>query len=137
LKKNQDDRHNNSSKRENSKTAELGRHSELESVASVKINFKAMKKNGLNWPYHPFQVCSWIFNIIGITSYFLVIAPCLISKSPIIMLLITTIYLITVILVCIYATKAVISNPTDRSVLMSRELMKKGITPEKGTLTLY
>jgi uncharacterized membrane protein YqjE len=103
----------------------------------VKINVKAMKKNGLNWPYHPFQVLTWIFYVVGLSSYFLIIAPCLISKYRIVMIIITVLYFIVTVLVTYYAIKAVVSNPTDRSVLLSRELMKKGITPEKGTLSFY
>lgn len=90
-----------------------------------------MKKNGFSWPFHPFQVASWIAYFLNILSYFGVIAPWLSSISIILVIGLSFLYFILNGAVIVYAIKAMKWNPTDRAVLLNWELMKKGIVPEK------
>ena len=46
-------------------------------------------------------------------------------------------YLILNFFVAFYAIKAMLADPTDRSVLYSRELLKKGMVPERGSRKFY
>ena len=47
------------------------------SSSNSKIILKKVKANGFSWPYHPFQIISWIVFIIGDVVYFAIIFPIL------------------------------------------------------------
>lgn len=96
-----------------------------------------MKQNGFNCPYHPFQITSWVVFAINLGSYFFIMAPCLGGKVPIIIMILSILYFILNWFVMYYAISAMRCNPTDRSVLSTRQLLQKGIIPEKDDLTLF
>ncbi|CAI2373842.1 unnamed protein product [Moneuplotes crassus] len=123
--------------REPEKTQAADQKSESDTKSLVQVVLKRVKTHGLKWPYHPVQVLSWIFYVVNLGSYYVVILPCILSLSFVTIFVLSIVYAFINIGVLFYAIKAMWCNPTDLEVLKSRELMSKGIIPEKGKLTFF
>ena len=71
------------------------------------------RKNGLERPFHLFQIISWITQVFNVFSMFLVVAPCLKKEIQIFIL---PCYIFIQILVVYFGYKLSKSDPTDETV---------------------
>ena len=70
-----DNQINSSKSKEYSKTIDVDKESIKSITSELKIIIKPMKKNGFNWPFHPFQISSWIANVTSWIVYYIIIFP--------------------------------------------------------------
>jgi len=108
----------------NQNNDEIDRQSNPSSMSSLKIKVKPMKKNGFSRPFHPLQISAWVVFGINILTYYLIITPCFIAKEQITATILSILYLILSGFIVFYAISAMKVNPTDRTVLLNRELLK-------------
>lgn len=74
---------------------------------------KPARKNGLERPFHPFQVMSWILQIFNISSFYCTTIPCLDSETRIPIIVIFSVLQLMVIFLGFKLSK---SDPTDEIV---------------------
>jgi hypothetical protein len=72
-----------------------------------------IRKNGLERPFHPFQVLSWILQVFNILAYFCTTIPCLNSQNRIPTSVIFTVLQTLVIFLGYRLSR---SDPTDETV---------------------
>ena len=101
------------------------------------IILKKVKVNGFSWPYHPFQIISWIAFIIGDVVYFAIIFPILLPLWSVLFIILSCIYFILTISIIVFALKAMKWNPTDNNVLLTRKQLSCGQFPEQGDFKYF
>lgn len=104
----------------------------VENAKPKKITFKRTKNHGMMWPWHPQQVSTWITFLVLVTTFYLILLPGTYYIHLAWVIAIAAIYGVLVIGVIIYASKATLTDPTDRNVVYERQCRKEGVEPEEN-----
>ncbi|CAI2375187.1 unnamed protein product [Moneuplotes crassus] len=99
------------------------------SKAKQKSKYNRLNKTGLTWPWHKFQIISYIFYILNIVLFYTVVIPSFDSEIKITF---GVIYFLLVALTCIMSILATVTNPTDPTVLkeIHLQLNNQSLIPE-------
>lgn len=74
-----------------------------------------IRKNGLQRPFHIFQVTSWVFQVFNATTMYTVTIPCI---NPEFRIATAVLFTVLQILIVFFGYKLSKSDPTDRLVIL-------------------
>ena len=95
----------------------------------IEILVKKVKYHGMMWPFHPYQIITWILAIFEILYLFLEVFPMMQNTAGFVVALI--IYMLLLIPLIFFDIKLWFSDPTDPIIYQERQLVQESIQKRK------
>ena len=104
----------------------------INETGDLNVKFKKVKDHGLKCPLHPQQIMTWVVMFVLVLTFYAFLVPGTYFIGTAFSIIISLLYLGLLIAVGFNATKATITDPTDRNVLYERQWRKEGTQAEEN-----